>query len=278
MHPVLAQLALGGTTLTLYAYGSFLALAACTAGVLFVRGTGRLGVAPRAALALYLVATLAGLAGARLLDAAVNPSRYVADPARLVSTDLHGFALYGGLAASVAVGAAWSRHHGISMRRVADATVPAVAAGIVLLRIGCFLNGCCAGVATTLPWGVVFPSNAVGFERDLLDGHIPLFGAVGAPTAVHPTQLYELAAALLLAVVARTVARFGAAPGTPALVFAAGFMVFRAANQALRPSSIDAVLPTAALVAIYLAAGFAASLLLVRARLSAPGPSPQPAI
>jgi len=76
------------------------------------------------------------------------------------------------------------------------------------------------------------------------------------------------AAAVLLAVVAHKIARSGAAPGVPALVFAAGFLVFRAANQALRPSSTGALLPTAALVAIYLAAGVATSLLLVRVRLS----------
>jgi len=277
MHPVLAQLWVGGTTLTLYAYGTFLLLAACAAGFLFVRGAGRLGLAPGRVLPLFLMTTMAGLAGARLLDAAMNPSWYLTDPARLVSTDLHGFALYGGLAAAMAVTVAWSRHSGFSLPRLADATVPAVAAGIALLRVGCFLNGCCAGVATNLPWGVVFPSNAVGFERDLLDGQIPLFGAVTSPTAVHPTQLYELAAAVLLALVARKVARSGAAPGVPALVFAAGFLVFRAANQALRPSSTGALLPTAALVAIYLAAGVATSLLLVRVRLSESGPSPLPA-
>ena len=264
MLPILAQFEVGGTSLTLYAYGTFLVLAAGAAGCLFVRGAGTLGLARRRAPALFLVATLAGFAGARLFDAAMNLSWYAADPARLVSTDLHGFALYGGLAAAMAVSVAWSRHAGIPVRRLADATIPAVAVGIVLLRIGCFLNGCCAGVATDLPWGVVFPSQAVGLERDLFKGQIPLFGVVATPTAVHPTQLYELAAVVLLALTARRVARRGAAPGLPALVFAAGFLVFRAANQAIRPASANAVLQTPALVAIYLAAGLAVFAVLVR--------------
>lgn len=290
MQPVLAQFTLGGTILTLHAYGTFLVLAACAAGYLFVRGAGSIGLARRSAAAFFLAAVMAGLVGARLLDAAMNLPWYAADPARLVSTEFRGFALFGGLCASMAVALGWSRRAGISLRHLADATIPAVAAGIVLLRIGCFLNGCCEGVATNLPWGVVFPPHAVGFERDLLNGQIPLFGTLITPTAapVHPTQLYELAAAVLLALTARLVARSGAAPGLPALAFAAGFLVFRAANQAIRPTSADAVFPTPALVAIYLAAGLAAFALLardwragsrpvIRAVADTPGGAAQPA-
>ncbi len=265
MHPVLVQIELGDAILTLHAYGTFLVLAACVAGYLFVRGAGSVGLARGHAAALFVAAVAAGLVGARLLDAAANLPSYAADPGRLVSSEFRGFALYGGLAASMAVGLAWSRHTGRSLRRLADASIPAVAAGIVLLRIGCFLNGCCDGVATDLPWGVVFPSHAVGLERDLLEGQIPLFGAVTEPRAMHPTQLYELTAAVLLTAAARLAARSGAAPGVPALVFATGFLVFRAANQALRTGAADAVLSTPALVAIHLCAGLAAFVLLVRA-------------
>lgn len=46
---------------------------------------------------------------------------------------------------------------------------PAIALGISIGRIGCFLRGCCYGVASNLPWAV-----------DLGDGVLR-----------HPTQLYE---------------------------------------------------------------------------------------
>ena len=46
---------------------------------------------------------------------------------------------------------------------------PAIALGLAIGRIGCFLQGCCYGIATTLPWGVNFGD---GVRR-------------------HPTQLYE---------------------------------------------------------------------------------------
>ncbi len=265
MHPVLAQVELGGTILTFYAYGTFLVLAACASGYLLVRGLRSLGSTRGQAAALFLGALAAGLVGARLLDAGLNVPSYAADPARLASTEPRGFALYGGLAAAMLVALAWSRRTGVPLRRLADAAIPAVAAGTVLLRIGCFLNGCCDGVATNLPWGVLFPPRAVGLERDLLEGQIPLFGVVTAPQAVHPTQLYELSAAVLLALAARRVAGRGAAPGVPALVFATGFLAFRAANQALRVPSPGLTLPPTVLVVVYLGAALVVSVLLVRA-------------
>ncbi len=274
MYPVLAQFELGGAILTLHAYGTFLVLAAAGAGCFLVRGARAVGLDRRHAAGLFLAALAAGLVGARLLDAALNLPAYAADPPRLVTTEFRGFALYGGLAAAVAVAALWSRRSGVPLRRFADATIPAVVAGIVLMRVGCFLNGCCEGVATDLPWGVVFPPHAVGLERDLLAGQIPLFGAVTTPQAVHPTQLYELAAAVLLAVAARVAARSGAAPGVPAMIFATGFLLFRTANQGLRPTSADAVLPAPALVAIYACAGVVALVLLLQAMRAGAAPSP----
>jgi phosphatidylglycerol---prolipoprotein diacylglyceryl transferase len=46
---------------------------------------------------------------------------------------------------------------------------PGIALGVAIGRIGCFLQGCCFGTPTTLPWGVDFGD---GMSR-------------------HPTQLYE---------------------------------------------------------------------------------------
>lgn len=44
-------------------------------------------------------------------------------------------------------------------------------------RVGCTINGCCYGVETSLPWGVVYT-------------HPESYGPLGV--AVHPTQLYEI--------------------------------------------------------------------------------------
>jgi phosphatidylglycerol---prolipoprotein diacylglyceryl transferase len=254
--PVLAQFELGDTAVTIAAYTTFLVLAAIVAIALGVRGAAGLGVPARRAFAGIGLAVVAGLVGARLLDVALEPAWYAADPGRVASLEPRGFALYGGLAAGIAVMLACARSWNVSPWRLADASVPAVAAGIVLVRVGCFLNGCCSGVRTDLPWGVTFPGSGVDAGIQVLASSGLLGTVMATPAAVHPTQLYELAAVVLSAGAALTVARRGVLPGLPALAFATGFMLFRAANQALRVpppgGTLSDILPL-----LYLAGGVA---------------------
>ena len=63
-----------------------------------------------------------------------------------------------------------------------------IAPGIILVqaigRIGCTINGCCYGIPTTLPWGVVYTHpESVGYYDSQL-----LLPGVG----LHPTQVYEI--------------------------------------------------------------------------------------
>ena len=267
MQPILAQLALGDWSLTLRAYSTFLVAAAIVALVLAVRGAGRVGVPRRRALAVYAAAIVAGVVGARLLDVAFHVDDYAQEPGAVAAVRAAGFALYGGLAAAVLLvtvaARRWIRPSSGSAWTLADSAVPAVAAGIVLLRIGCFLNGCCAGVATDLPWGVTFPVGSSVWTQQILDGQTGILGFAGAVDPVHPTQLYEIGAALVCAAAATVAARRGAPPGVPALVFAAAFLLFRAADQVIRAPGPDApvswVLP-----ALYLAGGCVAAAVLVR--------------
>ncbi len=60
-------------------------------------------------------------------------------------------------------------------RSTGDLFASGLALGIAIGRIGCFLNGCCFGTATNLPWGVVFKG-----------------------TISHPTQIYESIFCLIL--------------------------------------------------------------------------------
>ena len=49
---------------------------------------------------------------------------------------------------------------------MSDVAAPAVAIGIAIGRIGCFLNGCCYGAVCELPWAVRFPPGRMpGFAR-----------------------------------------------------------------------------------------------------------------
>jgi len=261
MWPILANVPLGDATITVRAYVTFLVLAAAAALVLAARGANRLGIPRRTAVAGFSLAIVAGLIGARLLDVALDWGPYAEAPERIFALELRGFTLYGGLAAGLLVAAVLARAWRVSIWSLADSAVPAVAAGIVLLRVGCFLNGCCAGTATDLPWGLVFPSTGPGLDLQILQG-TGLFNVAEVSGPVHPTQLYELVAAVGCAAIGLRLRGRGAAPGVPALSFAATFLVFRAGNQVLRVPSPAATFPDLLPLA-YLGAGLAVAALLL---------------
>jgi phosphatidylglycerol:prolipoprotein diacylglycerol transferase len=85
----------------------------------------------------------------------------------------------------VVVGLLAARRMGLPMWTVADALTPSLALGTSLGRVGCYLNGCCYGRPTRLPWGVSFPPDSfAGLE----------FGNA----RIHPSQLYFALAGLVL--------------------------------------------------------------------------------
>ena len=135
--------------------------------------------------------------------------------------DRSGLVWYGGLIGG-ALAVLWTvRRRGMPMLRVLDVGAPAVAVGYAVGRVGCFLVGDDYGVATRLPWGVRFP---YGLPFPTTAGNMRAFGgdidpsaAAGELVGVHPTQLYETLAGLLILVVCRQMLRRGAQPGLTAL-------------------------------------------------------------
>jgi phosphatidylglycerol:prolipoprotein diacylglycerol transferase len=113
----------------------------------------------------------------------------------------------------------------------------------------------------------VFPVGSTSWGEQVLSGQISLFGLAASPEPVHPTQLYEIAAAVACAALALFLGRRGALPGIPALAFAAGFVLFRGANQLLRaPLPTLAVAPDLIVLLYFAAAAVLAGILAWRLR------------
>jgi phosphatidylglycerol---prolipoprotein diacylglyceryl transferase len=70
---------------------------------------------------------------------------------------------------------------------MADAVATALAVGIALGRLGCWLNGCCYGAVSEAPWAVTFPAGSPAWLHHVHDGLIPPTAARSLP--VYPTQL-----------------------------------------------------------------------------------------
>ena len=77
-----------------------------------------------------------------------------------------------------------------------DVAAFAVATGAAIGRIGCFLNGCCYGATTDVPWAVRFPAGSHAWAHQLNAGLISPDSAWSLP--VHPTQVYASIAGFVL--------------------------------------------------------------------------------
>lgn len=168
-------------------YGVLLATAFLVALLVAARLAARDGLPREKIYDLGLWMLLAAIVGSKLLLLWVEPE-YRANPLHLISLDFlrSGGVFYGGLIGAVLTGYVLVRRYELPWWRTADAFAPGIALGQAIGRQGCFAAGCCWGKPTHLPWGVRF--SALGHQ----------ITGVPIDTDIHPTQLYESFAALLI--------------------------------------------------------------------------------
>jgi len=158
-------------------YGLALATAFLIGTWLGMREARRLGLDEDKLVNVILIVLVASVLGARALYVMEHVQEFRREWGSVLALWQGGLTLYGGIVAGTAAGLLAARRFGLPMWRVADALTPSIALGTGIGRLGCFLNGCCYGRPTSLPWGVVFPPDSyAGLE----------FGNA----AVHPSQLY----------------------------------------------------------------------------------------
>jgi len=112
-----------------------------------------------------------------------------------------GFVWYGGfLGATAAILLnGWRRR--VPPRFTAEICAAPLALGYALGRVGCFLVNDDYGIPTSLPWGMRFPNGLPATTVGNLQAMHVHFPAMTDPTlvvAVHPTQIYETIAMLLV--------------------------------------------------------------------------------
>ena len=228
-----------GRQVLLHAYQTFFWLAVIAALAVSVLLSRQVGLPLRRVAVVLAAAAVSVPVGARLLNVATKPATYAEQPDLVVTTDLVGFSLMGGVLLAVAVGIVVSRALGLSAWRLADVIAPGLFIGVAVMRVGCYLNGCCFGHESELPWAVSFPYGSPAAEYFLAnpgEEGLSLFSFASAPT-VHPTQLYELGGALLCALLALVLLGQRLPAGTAFLASAMAFAVVRLGNDLLRVQS-----------------------------------------
>ena len=157
MYPVLLDFG----NIKIYSWGFMLAIAVIVAIFGLTKLFKREGYDPDSVLDLVIILVLAGVLGSRLAYILVYQWQdLLANPAAVLSLSNGGFSglvWYGALIIDVPLFVWYLRRKGYPAWNILDIFAPFVALGYAIVRIGCFLNGCCYGEVTNSVLGVVFP-------------------------------------------------------------------------------------------------------------------------
>jgi phosphatidylglycerol:prolipoprotein diacylglycerol transferase len=194
MHPILVEFG----TWPVYSYGVLLAAAYLAALQLAVVRGRRAGLNGAHIMDLGIYIIIAALVGAKLMLLVVDFDYFVSHPDQLLSLVRAGGVFYGGLLAALIVGLLLARRYKLPAWTTADLAAPGIALGHVIGRFGCLLAGCCYGRPTDVAWGITFTDPVAAAN-------------VGTPlgVALHPTQLYDAGAELLILVLLLATERRG---------------------------------------------------------------------
>ncbi len=161
-----------------YTYGVMLVTGFITGILLTVRRNRSKSISSDDIMDFSLYLLLGGLVGARLVYVLLHFSEYAISPLSIINLREGGLAWHGALLGGLVAFLFFTRKRKLDFGELVDLCAPGIMLGLAVGRIGCFMNGCCLGDPTTLPWGVVFPE--------------------AGPIKRHPTQLYELILDLLV--------------------------------------------------------------------------------
>jgi phosphatidylglycerol:prolipoprotein diacylglycerol transferase len=116
-----------------------------------------------------------------------------------------------------------TRAFGMKLGQFADGIVPSIGLGLAIVRIGCFMQGCCFGDVCHYPWCIAYPPGSDVFTTHQQVGLVAAADAHSLP--VHPLHLYFLVAGLVVAAVSLTAHRYKRYDGQPALLGLLAFTV-----------------------------------------------------
>lgn len=157
-----------------------------------LRASKRSGLTSEQVVDISLYALLSGIVVAHLASVALDLPYYLRNPSEITGLwsgmlsaegGLRGLSFHGGFAGGMLAAYVYTRRKGLSFLNVIDLFAPGLAIGYGIARIGCFLNGCCYGLPTDLPW-------AVRFVTDPVTHHLT------EPS--HPTQIYAMLASFAI--------------------------------------------------------------------------------
>jgi phosphatidylglycerol:prolipoprotein diacylglycerol transferase len=158
----------GGTTLlpylfklgpiTVYSWGLSLSIAIIAGTLVGLKLARRIGMNSEQVVDFALSLVVGGIVGARLFFVFVyEPEYYLKEPLQIFALWNGGMVYYGAFLGGLVTGTWYVVRHKMPFWTLADLVALPLILGYSIVRIGCFLNGCCYGKLTTSFLGVMFP-------------------------------------------------------------------------------------------------------------------------
>jgi phosphatidylglycerol:prolipoprotein diacylglycerol transferase len=110
-----------------------------------------------------LYSLIGGVIGARIFFVIHYWDEFAERPIEIFYIWQGGLELLGGVVLAIAVIVFYLIYHKLPVRKYLDILAIGLMLALVFGRIGCFLNGCCYGKPTDLPWGVRFPYHSFAY-------------------------------------------------------------------------------------------------------------------
>ena len=163
-----------------------------------IKESDRLGLERNITVNLAFWTTITGFIGARIQHIIFDGffDIYLKHPMAMLYVWKGGLAFYGSVVFGMLTLVAYLHFHKKSILKYLDAFSYAVAFGVSIGRVGCFLNGCCFGQITSSSIGIRFLKYGISAKNQFARNIIPNLNQ--QPLPVIPTQLISWFVNLLI--------------------------------------------------------------------------------
>lgn len=140
---------------TVYGYGLMIAIAIFSAYLSAEYRAKKKNLEYEKIFDLTIWCAFGGLLGAKLLYYITVLPEIIEDPSILLDVT-NGFVVYGGIIFGILAGLLYCKKHKWNFLQYFDLVMPSIALAQAFGRIGCYLAGCCYGIATDSCIGITF--------------------------------------------------------------------------------------------------------------------------
>ncbi len=165
MHPILFEIPF--THLTVKSYGLMMVIGFLSAVFLIRRLSRNITPDPQMITNAALYSLIAGVVGARLFYVIHYFENFRTDLLSVFAIWEGGLEVLGGVLLAIAVIVVYMHYHKLAIRKYLDILAIGLMLALAFGRIGCFLNGCCFGRPTNLPWGIRFPYGSHAYHSQV---------------------------------------------------------------------------------------------------------------